>query len=268
MFANCQANDGNGDHKDDAGCLLDMIVAMADGQLFEHFAEAFAGLIKDKDSDDKLPLSAVYMNSIFPTRNMLADTSKYPYIGWCSSVTWHPDMGFPGNGTRYLGSSQYFENFIKGFLAGEKVTGPARQSDRVAANETVIGRPPGFEVTDHIAEAVAGLVALQMALETPGVTDKSRAGAKVLTQKLRALDADSFFGRLHFHKNGWNTRKAGPLEADGFDYHPSANEYIYLDGVTVGVVQIQEYGKPPRLIGPRSLPHWKDDCTGLPKDGC
>ena len=122
--------------------------------------------------------------------------------GWSGSVTWHPDMQFAaekGTDNRYMGGSQEFAEIIRTRLKNN-----VRLAEKNGATEVqnfYQKRWDDFGVNDVHAEAAAGLVMLQIALEKAG-----RKNAADVAKAMATIEFDTFFGKIQPDKDGWNLR--------------------------------------------------------------
>eukprot|EP01050_Picozoa_sp_SAG11_P008669 SAG11_NODE_774_length_7236_cov_2.593807_7_plen_904_part_00 len=238
--------DPNAEDGEFDGCSVDLMVGLGQDLQFKAFAAAFA--VVSKEEGLGAPEAAVFVGGGVTTRTMVPEAE-----GLCGTVTWHPDMNFPGDPAdkekRYLGSSTDFVEYVQKSAANmdEMLGGGATKffKQRMAS--------AGGVSAAH-AQASAGLVMLQMGLERAEDPKSPRSVADVIGGNLtspggkqKGLNADTFFGKLHPDSTGWNCR-GGTLDGSN----------SCVGGVTVGVVQ--SIGGKLRLVGPSDLPHWSDGC--------
>eukprot|EP01051_Picozoa_sp_SAG22_P018136 SAG22_NODE_2968_length_2039_cov_1.675662_2_plen_425_part_01 len=250
MFGKC-AKANKKLKSDEDGCWLDLLVGLGHDVQFEAFARAFSQANTQQSDDDGVPSAAVYMSGLSP--------AEYA-VGWCGSVTWHPKMKFPAEqgakpskidteAHRYMGGSSEFATFIRDMMLKK---GPTYYKQRWKT----------YGVTAAHAEAAAGLVMLQIALERSHGIDSETVAATMRT----GLNVDTFFGKISLEQTYGGARTGGWWNTRGGQ-------------LTVGVVQNQpdylrnweqhwwdaddprgKHLSPLRLVGPTSMARsvWSD----------
>ena len=230
IFARCR---DSGTRTDTDDCKLDALIAVGHSREFQQYVRVFGNFIRDGNGKD-LPKYAVFVDGLRPTEAMVSknDTAVFPYNGWLGTTSWHEAMGRDSTASDdLLGNSSFFQAQIRKTL--EKYQLPRAK----------LGIP---RVTSYHAQAAASCLLLQLALrkldsavcsDTLAVCrhkEKTTFDQPVMRTAFHSVNASTFFGDITLDPSGLlpgNQRT----------------------NCTFGVLQIQEYGAEPVLVGPPEL---------------